>query len=98
MDEKEKNEKGKGKKQKMKKEKEEVQLLDFLDLDNEYKCCKFLPLYMRIQREFVDNGLKGFVLFPMRRFGLQHTTLTETILEKDVLPYLNTLSKKRWLK
>lgn len=73
-------------------EKEEVGLLNFQDLDIPHLCYKFLPLFMKMQRELVDSGAKGFVLFPMKRFGLHHATYTETVLERDVLKYLKNLT------
>ncbi|XP_051162096.1 caldesmon-like [Leptopilina boulardi] len=88
----EQNDKGKKEKKLEKIEKEEVGLLNFQDLDIPHLCYKFLPLFMRMQRELVDSGAKGFVLFPMKRFGLHHATYTETVLERDVLNYLKNLT------
>lgn len=52
-----------------------------------------------MQKYFVDNLERSFVLIPIKRIEIQHQVYSYTVLKEDVLPYLQYIERdgKRYI-
>ncbi|XP_043477493.1 uncharacterized protein LOC122508281 [Leptopilina heterotoma] len=59
-----------------------VEKLDFGDMTSKDECHKFLPFYIRLQKYFVDEKIRGFMLVPIMKPGVKYICYTNTALSE----------------
>ncbi|XP_043477420.1 uncharacterized protein LOC122508244 [Leptopilina heterotoma] len=57
-----------------------LEKLNFGDMTSKDECHKFLPFYIRLQKYFIDEKIKGFMLVPIMKPGLKYICYTNTAL------------------